>query len=209
MPKGVRVQRRHACPRPECLHELPEPLPTDPSFDALATLPLVRDHEERRCGGRACSLGGEILAEDGARGRRQEYRHLMPALALDPTQPKIWRDVSHIERRYLAPAEPPVGHERKNGALAYRALLQEGSDRRPRGHGGYPRFTTRARQLIQRIADQLVAANGPPAEAAERGEADADRVALEPAPGQVVLVVATGLRREVRHEHRYPHLLHD
>src|SRR5438128_2627697 len=183
MPKGVRVQRRNACPRPECLHELPEPLPTDPSFDALATLPLVRDHEERRCGGRACSLGGEILAEDGARGRRQEYRHLMTALALDPTQPEIGRDVSDIKRRHLAPPEAPIGHERKNGALAYRALPQEGFDRRPRGHGGHPRPTARARQLIQGIADQLVTANGPLAEAPERGQADADRVALEPAPG--------------------------
>src|SRR5205823_1571522 len=33
--------------------------------------------------------------------------------------------------------------------------------------------------------------------------------ALEPAPGQVVLVVPTSLSREVRHEHRPSYLLHD
>src|SRR5947199_164652 len=97
MPKGVRVQRRNACPHPDCLDELPEPLSTDPPFDALATLPLVRDHEEGRRGGRGRSLGGEIFAKDGTSRRRQDYRHLVTALALDPTQPELGREVSAVK----------------------------------------------------------------------------------------------------------------
>ncbi len=123
MPKGVRVQRRDACPRPECLDELPEPLATDPPFDPMATLPLVGDHEERRRSGGARSLGSQILAEDGTSRRRQHYRDLMTALAFDSTQSKIWRDVSDIECRHLATAKPAVGHERKYRALAYSTQL--------------------------------------------------------------------------------------
>ena len=118
MPKGVWVQRRDACPRPDCLDELPEPLPTDPPFDVLATLPLVRDHEERRRRRDARSLGGEIFAKDGTSRRRQDDRDLVTALALDPTQPEIERNVSDIERYHLATAEPAVGHQRKNCAFA-------------------------------------------------------------------------------------------
>jgi len=81
-------------------------------------LPLVRDHEEGRCGGRARSLGGEIFAKDGTSRRRQDYRHLVTALALDPTQPEIGRDVSDIERYHLTTAEPTMGHQRKNRAFA-------------------------------------------------------------------------------------------
>src|SRR5207244_13199141 len=98
MPKGVRVQRRNACPHPDCLDELPEPLSTDPPFDALATLPLVGNHEERRRRGGAGSLGGEIFAKNGTSRRRQDDRDLVTALALDPTQPEIGRDVSDIKR---------------------------------------------------------------------------------------------------------------
>ena len=118
MPKGVRVQRGDASPRPDCLDELPEPLPTDPSFDPLVTLPLVRDHEEGRRGSCATSLGGEILAKDGTSRRRQDDRDLVTALTLDPTQPEIGRDVSDIERYHLATAEPAMGHQRKNCAFA-------------------------------------------------------------------------------------------
>jgi len=118
MPKSVRVQRGDASPRPDCLDELPEPLPTDPSFDPLVTLPLVGDHEEGRRGSGAPSLGGEILAKDGTSRRRQDDRHLVTPLTLDPTQPEIECDIADIERYHLTTAEPTMGHQRKNRAFA-------------------------------------------------------------------------------------------
>jgi hypothetical protein len=105
MPQGVRVQGRDAGPRGDGLDELPEPLSADSSFDLLATLSLVRDHEERRRGGRARSLGGEIFAKYGPSRRRQDDRHLVTALGFDPTLPELGGDVADIERRHLATAE--------------------------------------------------------------------------------------------------------
>src|SRR6266571_5544974 len=209
MPERVRMQRRQPRPRPDGLDDLPDPLARDPALDALTDSVLVRDHEERRRGWQPGSLGSHVVAEDGARRRRQGHGHLVTALADDPTKPEVRGNVPYVQRCYLTATKPSVGHEGEDGALPEITLPQQHLDRVPRGHGRDPRLATRACEPIHRIADQLVAADHPLAKASEGGHAEADRAALELAPREVILVAPTGLLGEMRQQHRTSHLLHD
>src|SRR5258705_13201346 len=101
MPERVRMQCRHPRPYPDRLHELPDPLPGDPALDALTHSVLVRDHEERRRGWLPGSLASQVLAEDGARRRRQGHRRLVTTLAHDPTKPEVRGNVTHVQRCHL------------------------------------------------------------------------------------------------------------
>src|SRR6266704_4563001 len=111
MPERVRMQRRYPRPRPDGLDDLPDPLARDPALDALTRSVLVRDHEERRRGWQPGSLGGQVVAQDGARRRRQGDRYLVTALAHDPSKPEVRGDVTHVQRRHLPAPKPSIGHE--------------------------------------------------------------------------------------------------
>src|SRR5713101_3128112 len=155
MPERVRMQPRHPRPRPDGLDDLPDPLARDPALDAQAHAVLVRDHEERRRGWQPGSLGGQVVAQDGARPRRQGHWHLVTTLAHDPTKPEVRGNVTYVQRCYLTATKPSIGHESEHGTLPEATLPQQHLDRVPRGHGRDPRLATRARQPIHRIADQL------------------------------------------------------
>src|SRR5215471_16067398 len=134
----------------------------------------------------------------------------MPTLAEDAAEPEVGRDIPDIEGDDLRAPQRAEGHQCDKHALAHcDRRLQQLLDRGPPRHVGEPRLLARACERIRGIADELVAAHGPLAKAAQRGQADADRVRLEPAMRQVVLVAPTVLHREVAEQHRASHLLHD
>jgi len=67
VPERVRVQRRYFRPRPDGFGDFPDPLARDPALGALAHAVLARDHGERRSGSEPSPLGGQVVAQDGAR----------------------------------------------------------------------------------------------------------------------------------------------
>src|SRR5713101_4060214 len=105
------MQRRYSRPRPDGLGDLPDPLARDSALDALAHAVLVRDHKERRRGWLPGSFGGQVVAQDGARRGRQGHRHLVTALAHDPTKPEVMSDITYVQRRHLTATKPSIGHE--------------------------------------------------------------------------------------------------
>src|SRR5882724_1326250 len=111
MPECMRMQRRHPRSRPDSLDDLPDSLARDPTLDALTHSVLVRDDEERRRGWQPGSLGGHIVAQNGARPRRQGHWHLVTALAYDPTKPEVRSDITYIQCRYFPATKPSISHE--------------------------------------------------------------------------------------------------
>src|SRR3989442_11342515 len=117
MPEGVRMQRRYARSRPDGLDDLPDPLARNPALNALTHSVLVRDHEERCRGWQPGSLGGDVVVQNGARPRRQGHRHLVTALAHDPSKPEVMSDITYVQCRYFPATKPSQGHEGENRAL--------------------------------------------------------------------------------------------
>src|SRR5258705_13145867 len=128
MPERVRMQRRHPRSRPDSLDDLPDSLARDPALDALTNSVLVRDHEERRRGWQPGSLGGDVVAQNGAPPCRQGHGHLVTALAHDPTESEVRGDITHVKPCHLTAPKPSMGHEEADGALPAGALPQQPLD---------------------------------------------------------------------------------
>src|SRR5215813_667671 len=189
--------------------DLPNPLTRNPTLDGLTNFVRVYDHEEwsRTC--RVRSLSRHVVAEDHARPRRQGDRSLVPTFADDPTKPELRSDITHIQRCDFTATKPSAGHEGEDRALPEIAVTQERLDRMPGRHGWDPCLATRARQLIHRIADELVAADHPLPEATQCGQAQPNRSGLELAFCEIVLIAPARLLCEVCEQHRPSGPLHE
>ena len=110
MPERMRMQRGYSRPRPDGRGDFPDPLARDPALDALTHAVLVRDHKERRRGWQPGSLGGQVVAQDSARWRRQGDRYLVTAFAHDPSKPEVRGDITYVQRRYLTATQTRDGN---------------------------------------------------------------------------------------------------
>src|SRR5215469_6537442 len=105
--------------------------------------------------------------------------------------------------------EPPVRHEGEHRPLPERAAVQERPDRRPSRHSRHPSLTAWTREPLHRIAHDLVTADHPLSETAQRRHAQPNRAGLELAVRQIVLIAPTHLLGKMREQRRASHVLHD
>src|SRR5262249_46930567 len=133
----------------------------------------------------------------------------MPTLTHDPTQAKIKYDIFYIQRDNFAPPKSPERHESEHRPLPERATAQERLDGRPGRDGRNPSLAAWTREPVYRIANDLVTANHPLAEAAQRRHAQPNRARFELAVCEIILIAPTRLLGEVREQHRSSDLLHE
>src|SRR5215510_3781303 len=133
----------------------------------------------------------------------------MATLAQDATQAEIKHNISHVQRCHFAPPKPPECHKGKHRPLPERAAVQERRDRWPGWYSWHASLAAWTRKPVHRIANDLVTADHPLPETAQRRHAQPNRAGLELAIRQLVLIAPTHLLGKMREQRRASHVLHD